>query len=161
MGDRGNIVVRGCRGDVYLYSHNQGTVLKDILQNALARRLRWNDASYLARIIFSEMIKEDVNGELGYGISTYIVDNEHGILVVDVPSQCVARIDESNLSGSRLPSTLDYRVSRSFEEYAKHGFKGRRGVRVEHRTGLPSRRGAQPPAYSPLDRREHRERRKA
>lgn len=36
----------------------------------LRREQRWDDASYLARMIFCAVIDGDVNGETGYGIST-------------------------------------------------------------------------------------------
>lgn len=85
MGDRGNIVVSdGQNPPVFLYSHWTGSDLPKILQQALKRgKGRWGDAPYLTRIIFSEMIKDDVLAETGYGISTSITDNENNILLVD------------------------------------------------------------------------------
>lgn len=80
MGDRGNIKV----GKVYLYTHWYGSNLKEMLVNALKRgRDRWTDEAYLTRIIFCEMIKDEVLEDTGYGISTEIQDNEHEILEVD------------------------------------------------------------------------------
>ena len=35
------------------------------------------------------MIKDDVMGDTGYGISTYLCDNEHPILEVDCKTQTV------------------------------------------------------------------------
>lgn len=67
--DKGNEVPQN--DDIYLYSHwdsDLGTKLASALQRGKAR---WNDASYLARIIFSEMIKDDVDGLTGYGIAPY------------------------------------------------------------------------------------------
>ena len=87
MGDRGNIKVN----DIYLYSHWNGSELGNILKDALIRgKERWHDAPYLTRIIFSEMIKDEVMDETGYGISTQICDNEHEILVVDTEKQTVS-----------------------------------------------------------------------
>jgi len=85
MGDRGNIVVDdGSNKPVFLYTHWCGTELPQILQRALKRgRGRWGDTPYLTRIIFSEMIRNDVLEETGYGISTSMCDNEHNILYVD------------------------------------------------------------------------------
>jgi hypothetical protein len=161
MGDRGNIVVRGQYGDVWLYSHYHGSELKDVLKRALARRQRWDDEAYLARIVFSEMLREGSNGSLtildgegGFGISTFMCDNEHGILVVDVPNQKVCRMEESGLIGTpkRLPTQLDYRVSRTFEEYAANGFK----KRIECRYAVNKwRRTQQPAAYGLYDRRKN------
>jgi len=85
MGDRGNIVVDdGQNKPVFLYTHWTGTELPQILQRALKRgRGRWGDTAYLTRIIFSEMIQNEVLEETGYGISTTLCDNEHNILLVD------------------------------------------------------------------------------
>ncbi len=79
MGDRGNIVCNG----VFMYSHWGGYGLKEQLRNALKRgKSRWDDPSYLARIIFCEMIADDIMGTTGYGLSTSLCDNEHPILFV-------------------------------------------------------------------------------
>jgi len=71
MGDRGNIIIDE---KIYLYSHWSGSSLMSILKSALKRGVtRWDDRPYLIRVIFSEMIKDDINGTTGYGI-----DYEYG-----------------------------------------------------------------------------------
>ena len=90
MGDRGNIkLVYGEKDDeyspIYLYTHWGGSALPGTLAGALERgRERWDDPSYLARIIFSEMIKEEglLDSLTGYGISPYETDNENDIVTV-------------------------------------------------------------------------------
>lgn len=89
MGDRGNIVIRqhGNEGDgklIYVYTHWHGYKLPKLLQDALKRKERWADESYLTRIIVSEIIKAvGINDPTGCGISTYLCDNEYPLLVVD------------------------------------------------------------------------------
>ena len=86
MGDRGNIKI----GKIFLYTHSDGSWIKEILQRALKRRIRWNDEAFLTRIIFGEMVKDCVLGEHGFGISTGIVDNDcHTIPIVCVKDQTV------------------------------------------------------------------------
>jgi hypothetical protein len=85
MGDRGNIVVDG----VYLYSHWTGSNLPKVLQDALAKRWRWTDGSYLCRIVFDCMTEKAHGDETGFGISTHIGDNSHPILHVSTDSQTV------------------------------------------------------------------------
>lgn len=73
MGDRGQVCIRE-HGDadgagVWLYTHNYGEALAGIVASALARSGR-RDAEYLARIVFCEMVRGDLDGELGYGIGT-------------------------------------------------------------------------------------------
>jgi hypothetical protein len=99
MGDRGNIKI----GGVYLYTHWAGSEISQILRDALKRgRSRWTDESYLARIIFCEMIKHDVMGTTGYGISTEIIDNEHDILEVNCDKQTVNGISFKEFIGDEV-----------------------------------------------------------
>lgn len=116
MGDRANVCIvqhpRGNKPDglVYLYTHWGGYELPQTVANALIRgKGRWDDESYLARIIFSEMIKDDVLDETGFGISTYQVDNEHPIIVVDCESKTVGFAEPGN------EPTVE--VSYSFDEF--------------------------------------------
>ena len=56
-------------GEVTLYQHADGYDLAGTIARALDRgRSRWHDPSYLARIIFSEMVADDIDGTMGYGI---------------------------------------------------------------------------------------------
>ncbi|QDP57889.1 MAG: hypothetical protein Unbinned1693contig1002_33 [Prokaryotic dsDNA virus sp.] len=88
MGDRGNIIVKYNEDIVYLYTHWGGSELYDVLKRALSRKERWNDPSYLTRIIFCEMVKDDVEGSTGYGISSTAGDGGTDI-IVDVAKQTV------------------------------------------------------------------------
>lgn len=90
MGDRGNIVFKMEPADVWLYTHWCGTELAATLHTALSKRWRWRDDSYLARIVFCEMIKGQEDAETSYGIATSPPDNEHNILRVDCEKQEVS-----------------------------------------------------------------------
>jgi hypothetical protein len=98
MGDRGNIVIvqhagldGGATGSIYLYAHWGGSVIARVVQCALLRAPdRWDDESYLGRIIFSELTVGSERDNLSFGISTYLTDNEHDLVVVDVATQTVA-----------------------------------------------------------------------
>lgn len=92
MGDRGNIALKFSEGGkIYLYTHWHGSSLREILKSALIRgKDRWDDEQYLARIIFSEMIKNDVLGTTGYGISTTLDDGEDKVVTVNL---CVQKIE--------------------------------------------------------------------
>ena len=89
MGDRANVYMLegesrgGSKTGVYLYTHWGGTELPHVVQRALARRQRWDDSQYLARIVFCEMVRGYEDEETGFGISAGMGDNEHPILVVD------------------------------------------------------------------------------
>lgn len=82
MGDRVNIEVRQSSGSVFFYGHWSGSDAILSVYNALALRERWDDESYLARIIFDSFRGDDV-GTSGFGISTCIQDNEYPLIVVD------------------------------------------------------------------------------
>lgn len=102
MGDRGNIVIKQNDRNqsapyLYFYTHWAGSEIARTLQDALKRgKDRWDDEQYLSRIIFCEMIKGDVLKTDGYGISTYMGDNEHDFLVVDSNKQTVSRVKEGD-----------------------------------------------------------------
>lgn len=90
MGDRGNVVVRENGQEVWLYSHWDGSRLPEIVASALKRgNDRWDDAPYLARIIFSEMTKGSEMETRGYGIWVSEVDNENPIVVVNTGDRTV------------------------------------------------------------------------
>jgi len=100
MGDRANVYVvqhgnESSGKGVYLYTHYDGEDLPKILQKALKRgKDRWDDEPYLTRIIFNEMTCDNEMDLTGFGISTYLTDNEHDILVVDVDKQSVGYAKE-------------------------------------------------------------------
>ncbi len=97
MGDRANVWVRQNEQDtgVYLYTHWEGSSLPFILQEALKRgQSRWYDCAYLTRIVFSEMVKDDLMSETGYGISAFLNDNEHHIIEVRCDNATVKIADK-------------------------------------------------------------------
>ena len=83
-------VIQDKQSTIYLYSHWDGSDLGNIVKAAMKRGTgRWDDPEYLTRIIFSEMIQNEIMGETGYGIGT----EEHGdieyLIEVDIPKQTV------------------------------------------------------------------------
>ncbi len=71
MGDRRNVQFKMQPADLFLYTHWGGSELPQTVAEALRRgHGRWTDETYLARIVFSQMIAGEVMEETGYGIST-------------------------------------------------------------------------------------------
>lgn len=98
MGNRANcIVLQNSWGNehppVWFYTHWAGDSLLTNVQNAIKRQERWDDQSYLARIIFDSITAGQQGGETGYGITTVETDNEHDFVVVD-PEQQQVRIED-------------------------------------------------------------------
>jgi hypothetical protein len=85
MGDRGQVFVKDA--GVYLYTHWNASNLIETVRQALAKKWRWDDPEYLARIIFCEMVRGSETDETGYGIGT----QEHGdiwlLITVDTETQ--------------------------------------------------------------------------
>lgn len=99
MGDRGNIIIEPngstFTAPLYMYTHWRGSGIQQILQSALKRgKGRWNDPSYLARIIFNELTKGCEMEETGFGLSNSLGDNEHPLLWVDMKTRKVRRTEE-------------------------------------------------------------------
>ncbi len=97
MGDRGNIffvdreISEHSWGGLYMYSHWAGGEIARIAQRGLARgKSRWGDSQYLARIVFSELVRDDIDGTTGAGLSTQIGDNDHAIVRVNDLDRTVA-----------------------------------------------------------------------
>ena len=85
MGDRSNIKVTFEDGQsVFFYAHWDGARNIDIVREALTARERVTDSAYFARILFSRLVGRDVNGSNGYGISTFMPDNNPGNPIVHV-----------------------------------------------------------------------------
>lgn len=114
MGDRGQIKIKD--SGVYLYAHWRGMELPFVLQAALAKRWRWDDAEYLTRIIFDAMVADEQGTETSFGIGTSKhADIEHPLLVVDCAEQKVHVVPmhaDWDTPDPEVPS-----VSYSFEEY--------------------------------------------
>ena len=116
MGDRGNIYIVQHPGDagaggIYLYTHWGGSQIARTVQCALLRGGdRSRDEPYLARIIFSEMTYGRELETTGFGMSSYLTDNEYDIVVVDSSSLRVGLAHESE-------TPVTYR-SWSFDEFA-------------------------------------------
>jgi len=100
MGDRGNIRLDYVSADkvsdevpqrsVWLYTHWSGTELPRTVAKALDRgRSRWGDSPYLARIIFSELIKGDEQGTTGYGIDVACGDGGNQVVIVNLEDETV------------------------------------------------------------------------
>lgn len=102
MGDRANVMVvdrRKVADDdnevtgIYLYTHWSGYEWPEKLRQTLnlgTARNRWTDESYLTRIIVAHMYDDLGFSETGGGIGTQLTDNEHEIVVLDIPNQTVA-----------------------------------------------------------------------
>ena len=82
---------------VVLYTHWGAKEMEDDLRDVLSRKVRWNDPSYLSRMIFSRMIRNDIDGELNYGILTDNVGDAQKEIVVDCNRQevIVKELDEN------------------------------------------------------------------
>lgn len=73
MGSRAQLKVTDGSGDapVFLYTHWGSYNLHETLAAGLKRgEGRWTDGEYLARILFCELVRDDIDGETGFGIST-------------------------------------------------------------------------------------------
>jgi len=72
---------------VVLYTHWGAKEMEDDLRDVLSRKKRWNDPSYLSRMIFSRMIRNDPDGETGYGIQTCNIGDAEAEIIVDCDRQ--------------------------------------------------------------------------
>lgn len=93
MGNRRNIqLTYKDRNKIYFYTHWGADELENVIKKVLRRKERWDDESYLARMIFSEMIKDKISEETGYGIAPYEIDSENPTIELDLGNQTVNKI---------------------------------------------------------------------
>lgn len=88
MGASTVIKIKDGSSVVCFYGHNEAPFVLRRLHEAMSRRLRWDDAPYLGRIIWDSFCPI-AGGELGYGIGGRAVMNQDGsyVVVVDVLAQ--------------------------------------------------------------------------
>jgi hypothetical protein len=121
MGDRGNICVRQrsypgeLPAHVWLYAHSGGRDLPVTLRTALRRKQRWDDETYLARIIFCMMLGS-ASDLSGFGISTRMTDNQCPILLVDCRKKTVSVCEPDALLSPSRTVTFDEYVAMSHTE---------------------------------------------
>lgn len=89
MGERTNVIVKAGQEQVCLYSHwDDFDEVLEMLREALRRgKSTWSDFQYLTRIIFCRMIRDNVDGLTGYGITQIVHDNGHPITTVNIDTQ--------------------------------------------------------------------------
>jgi hypothetical protein len=94
MGDRANFGFRADENSpvVVLYAHWGGYQMMSNLAHAIdTARPRWSDEGYATRICISQLIGEEWNQELSYGIYVdHIGDNEHSVPVVNWADKSVS-----------------------------------------------------------------------
>lgn len=96
MGDRAQIIIKNAGTVIHLYTHWNGSMLPKLLENGLrAGKSRWDDDSYLTRILFCNLIgKSDLLATTGFGISTRYQDSSPETdLIVDMDEQRVYYMD--------------------------------------------------------------------
>lgn len=95
MGERGQILIEDC--GVYLYTHWEGDNLRKILATALAKKWRWSDPEYLARIIFDVMVGKYQGEETSYGIGTKLHgDLNYPLLKVNCKKETVYSLGDDD-----------------------------------------------------------------
>ena len=97
MGDRATFVFEQSDGNtIYLYGHWAGDQMMNNLATAIDRAsVRWGDEAYATRIAISQIIGDQWNQELSWGISTYFGDSEHSVPVVNWTNQTVRLLPHS------------------------------------------------------------------
>jgi hypothetical protein len=114
MGSRAYVKVLSLpRGpDVLLYTHWQCEELPEIVRRALAHRQRWDDAPYLTRAIFEEMVVVEAPKFTGLGIEARARGRGNGTgeptVVVDVQTKRVWIEDDIGMRTSKVFSFVDY-----------------------------------------------------
>lgn len=102
MGDRRHVVLQYEDGkEIYIYTHWYGSSLPSLLAKALVHgKERWNDVPYLARIIFSQLLKGDEDSLTGWGLAPNYMESQKDDLYIDLSSNTV--------NGKSFQKFIDY-----------------------------------------------------
>jgi hypothetical protein len=128
MGDRANIYLRDSENTsgIYLYTHDDAQSWPSRLQEALRfGKSRYNDPSYLSRIIASRVFADLVDSVIGGGLSTELGDNQYPLLCVDLLGRRVGLCDVETSATDDNEPTVDphdmstWRYVVSFEEFCE------------------------------------------
>ena len=93
MGARANIVSRSGNEQVVMYSHWDGQEIVEIARRGIEKAVdagRGDDWQYFNRILFCELIKNDVDGSTGFGLSQEVHDGGDGLVEINLDSQTVS-----------------------------------------------------------------------
>jgi hypothetical protein len=86
MGDRANFGFKQSNDEtIVLYGHWAGhEMLANLAEAVETARPRWTDESYATRIVISNLVGDNWNELIGWGLTVNnILDNEHKIPVID------------------------------------------------------------------------------
>jgi hypothetical protein len=115
--ERANVLVKDdADPGVFLYTHSGGRRLPVLVQLVLKKKQRWDQASYLARMVFSAMVLGSLKWDAGFGISSVLTDNNYPVIVLDTSTRTVSYISEDD---AREKRTDRPGASWSFEDYIK------------------------------------------
>jgi len=112
MGDRAQVHIKDVK--VWLYTHWGKSTLVEDVKRALAKRLRWNDPEYLARIIFEEMVGDQTGTETGFGIGCAQHGDVWDYIEINCKDQIVSIVETKYDSETNEINSID---ACSFEEF--------------------------------------------
>lgn len=117
MGCRGQILIEDT--GVFLYTHWGANRMVDDLKKALSLHKRWDDDEYLARIIFCQLVKDDIDGTISYGIGT----SQHGDIEKLISINCQEEtIEVNDLYMGTITKFSSFEDFISFKETEKDDF---------------------------------------
>jgi hypothetical protein len=125
MGDRANFGIRQNDGNtIFVYGHWAGEGMLARFANALdytQNAGRIDDPAYGTRIIISQLIGEDWQGSLGWGITVnQLADNEHKVPVFDFAFQTVTLYDYDWKAGVLTDIIVTFSLNEFINKYAKN-----------------------------------------
>jgi hypothetical protein len=94
---------------VYLYTKEGVKDLVSKVYEILSMNKRWDDADYLARMIFCAMVPKDKwYEEKGFGIGTTMYQDLDLLITLDVPKQSIKIQSSSDLHGAENMSFQEF-----------------------------------------------------
>jgi hypothetical protein len=95
--DSAQVEIIGEFGRIYLYTHDHGKNLVSDVYEALNIRKRWDDADYLAKIVFCHMLPVECwNDDKGFGIGTTLYADVDLLVSLNIKDQTITLTSASD-----------------------------------------------------------------
>lgn len=123
MGDRANFGLRQIDGNtLFVYGHWAGDNMLAKFAHALdaCQARAPHDEAYANRIIISQLVGEDWDGTLGWGVTiNYMTDNEHKVPVYDFSTDEVSLYDYTWNPSALTDKIVSFTREEFINKYAK------------------------------------------
>lgn len=106
----GQLEIKSFYGSVFLYTHDLAHTLLHVVHETLSKKVKWDDADYLSRMLFCKMIPPEFwNSDKGFGIGTQMYADVQLLITIDTVNSkiTITNFDKSTVASRSLHYSFD------------------------------------------------------